>query len=183
MSCHQETPCPGVLSLLTDPEAHGKDALELYGVSRIYERRGEVKRAQQLYEQLIASELPAQICRAARWSLARLAKRGGDFQLARGHWEYMLGDSREGLESYEQLAIYYEHQARDPQNALAIIREALAELRHASKLRTMSPGAYQQIRLRFEHRLARVERKAGPMLLSSTEAGVRKRVVTGISGQ
>jgi len=151
-----------VLSLLTDPETHGQDALELYGVSRMCERRGEVKRARQLYEQSIASKLPTETDRAARRSLARLAKRVGDFGLAREQWESTLGNSREGFESYEQLAIYYEHRARDPHNALAIVREALAELRRANHLGTISPGAYRQTQLRFEHRRTRLERKAGP---------------------
>ena len=38
-----------ILSLLADPEASGRDALELFGVSRICERRGETTRARQLY--------------------------------------------------------------------------------------------------------------------------------------
>ena len=91
--------------------------LELYGVSRMCERRGEVKRARKLYEQSIASVLPAETDRAARRSLARLAKRDGDFGLARELWENTLGNSREGFEAYEQLAIYYEHRAREPQYA------------------------------------------------------------------
>ena len=38
-----------VLSLLGNPETHGQDALELFGVSRICERRGEDRaRAQTL---------------------------------------------------------------------------------------------------------------------------------------
>jgi uncharacterized protein YprB with RNaseH-like and TPR domain len=161
-----------VLSLLRDPQAHGNDALELYGVSRIYERRGEVKRARQLYEQLIASELPTETCRAARRSLARLAKREGDFELAREQWENTLGSSRGGFESYEHLAIYYEHRARDPQNALAIVHEALAELRRADQLGMISPAYHRQTRLRFEHRLKRLERKVRPMLLDTRKTAL-----------
>ena len=67
-----------------------------------------------------------------------------DFELACEQWKNTLGNSREGFESYEQLAIYYEHRASDPQNALAIIQEAVAELRHANKLGTISPRTYSQ---------------------------------------
>ena len=45
-----------VLAVLGDPEC-GQDALELFGVSRICERRGESARARVLYERSIAAEL------------------------------------------------------------------------------------------------------------------------------
>jgi len=156
-----------VLSLLGDAETHGQDALELFGVSRICERRGEADRARRLYERSIAFELPPETDRAARRSLARLAKRDGDFGLARQLWESMLGDSREGFEAYEQLAIYYERHAREPHRAAALARKALADLRRANRLGTIALGAYRQRRAQFEKRLARLERKAGRSLLDA----------------
>jgi hypothetical protein len=153
-----------VLALLADPETCGQDALELYGVSRLCERRGELNRARKLYEQSITSSLPAETDRAARRSLARLAKREGDFRTARELWETAVGTSREGLEAYEQLAIYYEHRAREPQRAAEIARQALAELRRASRLGLIAAGAYAQNKAKFERRLARLERKTGLML-------------------
>ncbi len=97
-------------TVLIDAETQGQDGLELFGVSRICERRGENTRARKLYEKSIASVLPAETDRAARRSLARLAKRDGDFALACELWRSSLGNSRQGYEAYEQLAIYYEHQ-------------------------------------------------------------------------
>ena len=72
-------PCPAGLSLLSDAENLGQDGLELFGVSRICEKRREDTRARALYEKSIASFLPIETDRAARRSLARLAKRQGDF--------------------------------------------------------------------------------------------------------
>src|SRR6185295_10267676 len=66
-----------VLSLLGDAENLGNDGLELFGVSRICEKRGEDARARNLYEKSIASFLPTETDRAARRSLATLAKRQG----------------------------------------------------------------------------------------------------------
>ncbi|MGA7926650.1 MAG: ribonuclease H-like domain-containing protein [Candidatus Sulfotelmatobacter sp.] len=159
-----------VLSLLGDEGRPSQDALELYGVSCICERRGEVKRARKLYEQSIASALPIEADRAARTALARLARRDGDLALARQLWESTLGNSCEGYEAYEQLAIYYEHEAREPRRALAIAREALAELRRANQVGTIAAATYRRTKARFEHRLARLERKAGQMLLDSHDA-------------
>ena len=159
-----------ILSLLGDEEATSHDGLELYGVSRICERRGEVKRARKLYEQSIDSVLPMETDRAARSALARLAKRDGDFASARELWESTMGNSREGYEAYEQLAIYYEHEAREPRRALEIAREALAQLRRANQAGTIAAATYRRAKARFEHRLARLERKAGPTLLGTFDA-------------
>ena len=65
-----------VLSLLADPETSGSDALELYGVSRICERRGEHTRARTLYLRSIASVLPEDTgkARAGLWRGSRNAK-------------------------------------------------------------------------------------------------------------
>src|SRR5208337_5454192 len=159
-----------ILALLGDGESTSDDGLELYGVSRICERRGEVKRARKLYEQSIGSVLPMETDRAARSALARLAKRDGDFASARELWESTMGNSREGYEAYEQLAIFYEHEAREPRRALEIAREALAQLRRANQVGTIAAATYHKAKARFEHRLARLERKVGQALLDTFDA-------------
>ena len=153
--------------MLGDPEQHGRDALELFGASRICERRGESARARVLYERSIAAELPAETERAAHRSLARLAKREGDHALASQLWEKMLGDTREGFEAYEQLAIHYERQAREPHRAAELARNALAALRRANRLGAIAAPAYRQKKERFEKRLARLERNVRTGLLDT----------------
>jgi hypothetical protein len=148
------------LSLLAEPEARGVDALELFGVSRICERRGETARARELYECSISRELPADACRTARKSLASIARRNGDFDAACALWKAMLGPSREGFEAYEQLAIHYERRLRDPHHASAIVRQALADLRHAARFRTLTQPLCFRYRKRFEKRRARLGAKA-----------------------
>jgi uncharacterized protein YprB with RNaseH-like and TPR domain len=154
-----------IVSLLAESDKQTKDGFELFGLSRICERRGETKRARTHYEQSIAlTELPAESDRAAKRSLARLAKREGDLVLAHDLWEGMLGNSREGLEAYEQLAIYYERHTREPDRAALISRNALNELQKAKRAGAIASGAYHKMRSRFECRLARLERKAGSLL-------------------
>jgi uncharacterized protein YprB with RNaseH-like and TPR domain len=162
------------VSLLANPDEHGHDGLELFGLSRICERRGESARARKHYAQSIVGHLPAETDRAARSSLARLAKRDGDFALALELWEGMLGDSREGLDAYEQLAKYYEHRAREPHRAAAFAKKALLELRNASRLGTIAAGPCREHRIRFEQRLARLERKSSSPLLAPRAAESRK---------
>ena len=157
-----------IVSLLSEADRPGKDGFELFGLSRICERRGEAKRARRHYEQALeADELPPETNRVARRSLARMAKRAGDFSRARDLWEGMLGSSQEGLEAYEQLAIYYERHIREPQRAAVVSRDALAELRRAKRLGTIARSVCKKLRERFEHRLARLERKAGRLPLEA----------------
>ena len=156
-----------ILSLLGDAESLGQDGFELFGVSRICEKQGEHTRARKLCEKSIASFLPAETDRAARRSLARLAKREGDFDVACELWNDALGNSRHGYEAYEQLAIYYEHKARELEQARHIVRQALDELRRALQTGDITPGAYREFKARFERRMERLERKGRKPLLEA----------------
>jgi hypothetical protein len=148
-----------VMQVLADPQQGGCDAFELYGASRICERRGQTQRARKLYECSVAAELPEGAGRVARRSLALLAKREGDYSAANEHWEKLLGGSREGIEAYEQLAIFHERHARQLQRAAEIARAALAELRRAHRAGLIASHLHNRARARFETRLARLERK------------------------
>jgi uncharacterized protein YprB with RNaseH-like and TPR domain len=152
-----------ILSIFGDQEKPLDDGLELYGLSRICERRGQAERARATYERSIGATLPAETDRAARASLAQLAKRARDFTRARELWESMIGNSREGYQAYEQLAIYYEHEARNAQLALAITHEALAQLRRARQSAMIATDQYRANKLQFEHRRLRLERKTQAM--------------------
>ena len=159
-----------ILSLLSDAESEGKDGLELFGVSRICEKRGEHARARKLYQKSIASSLPAEADRVARRSLAKLAKRAGDLDLACALWKEALGNSRQGYDAYEQLAIHYEHKARDPEQARQIVQEAIDELCRANRAGEITPGAYREIKAKFDRRMMRLERKPRRQLLDGMQA-------------
>jgi uncharacterized protein len=163
------------LSLLADPETRGRDAFELFGVSRICERRGHEARARKLYERSIASDLSPEAARVARKSLARLAKKEKDFPAACEMWTAMLGDSRtqgaisrDALDAYEQLAIHCERRDGDSRHAAVLVRQALSELRRANRLGNLASSVCVRYRQRFERRLARLERKIGRMLLDAS---------------
>jgi tetratricopeptide (TPR) repeat protein len=102
--------------------------------------------------------LPTETDRVARRSLARLAKRQGDFELACELWKAALGNSRHGYEAYEQLAIYYERKARDPEQAQEVVKRALDELRRAIRVGDIARGPYREIKARFDHRMERLGR-------------------------
>jgi hypothetical protein len=176
-----------VVALLSAPETTAGDPLEYYGLSRMLHRRGEMHRARQFYELALGAGLPAAVDRAARRELALLAKRDRDFARATALWEELVdlpvraqqaaplqpqitvGATDEGLgaalEAYEQLAIYYEHHARDPLRAAEMTRAALTELRRAFRAATLEPGRYRKLKAQLDHRLARLERKVGASLM------------------
>src|ERR1043166_1229349 len=148
-----------ILSLLSDVENLGQDGLELFGVSRICEKRREDIRARNLYEKSIAAILPIATDRAARRSLAKLAKRQGDFKLACELWQDALGNSRHGYEAYEQLAIHYESKARDFERARQVVEQALDQLDRAMQTGDIALSAYHEIKAKFDYRMQRLERK------------------------
>jgi tetratricopeptide (TPR) repeat protein len=151
-----------LIGLLADPDAASSDALELYGLSRLVERRGARSEARRLYERALAAGLPEEADRAARRELARLAKRERDFDRATELWGDILGETRDGLDAYEQLAMYYEHRAGAPERALELTRDALDALRTAWRRGGIPPGTYRRLRDRLERRLERLERGSSP---------------------
>jgi Tfp pilus assembly protein PilF len=155
-----------VLTLLADDDCATEKALDLFGASRVCERGGQTKRARKLCEQSITSGLPAQVDRRARKALARLAKRGGDLESACEIWRSAVGNSREGYEAYEQLASHFEHKARQPEKALEVVREALAELGRAEREGTILSGAFLRTQARFERRRQRLEHMTQKVLTS-----------------
>jgi hypothetical protein len=145
-------------------------------------RRGDAQRARVLYERALAAGLPGELDRAARRELARLAKRDRDFTRANELWSELAGadprvplnaglahgsaptkdlfDADAALEAYEQLAIYFEHHAREPQRAVELTREALAALAAAHGHGNLSHVQNRRLRDRLQHRLARLEKKS-----------------------
>lgn len=160
-----------IVALLAQAEDAAGDPLELYGLSRLLRRRGEPDRARQLCERALEGGLDGAVDRAARRELAGLAKRQRDDARATSLWEGLIGDRRPGadpegvrdtLEALEQLAIYHEHRARPPrpERAAAFTRTALGELRRAFRRGAVDAARYRRLASRFEHRLARLGRKA-----------------------
>ena len=146
-----------MLTLLEAPEGNGVDAGEMYGVSRMLHRRGEASLAAQGYQRALSFGLPEGADRIARRELALLARKDGDYTRANALWRELLGDSGDGLLAYEQLAIFYEHRARDPRQALELTREALVRLREGMVTGRVDGRQGQHWHAAFRHRLARLQ--------------------------
>ncbi len=148
-----------IASLLQGLEDCAGDAGELFGVSRLMHRRGERLLAEKSYQRALAYGLPEPADRIARRELALMARRQGDFTRANVLWEELLCGSGDGLHAYEQLAIHYEHRARDPQRALALTREALRKLQESYEARRVDERQYRRWHAAFSHRLSRLQNR------------------------
>ncbi|MBM3790017.1 MAG: hypothetical protein FJW35_06655 [Acidobacteria bacterium] len=147
--------------MVDDPARAGCDGTELFGISRLLHRRGDMTSAGSSYQRALEIGLPEEAERSARKELAWMARRRGDFEQANAHWEALAGDGRSGLIAYEQLAIHYEHRARDPLRAVEAVREAMRRLTEDHHAGRVARQAYYNWHGRLQHRLDRLIRKTG----------------------
>jgi tetratricopeptide (TPR) repeat protein len=150
-----------ISNLLEGPENCAGDASAAFGVSRMLHRCGEEAMAEAGYRRALTFGLPQEADRMARRELAHLARRQGDHARANALWETLLGDSSDGIHAYEQLAIHYEHRARDPQRALTLVREALVRLREGNLAGHIAPQQHHRWHAAFRHRLGRLQARIG----------------------
>jgi uncharacterized protein len=151
-----------VLRTLTDFDTASADdggSLELYGLSRLLDRRGQRQRARATYERAIVAGLPEAVDHKARHELALIAKRDKDFDRATELWRELSKGSASSPEACEQLAIHYERRVGDQHEAARLTRTAIAELRRASRCGCVARSRSASLLVRFQHRLARLERK------------------------
>src|ERR1700682_35725 len=123
------------------------NSLDLFGLSRYLQRRGDSERAHSACTQPIALGLPLEYGRLARRDLALLAKRRGNLDQAAALWHELAAEDRDDIHACEQLAIYYERRVKDLERALEFAELAVAKAR---RLRALS---------RDQFALARVHRK------------------------
>lgn len=145
-----------IIRMLEDPGNSDHAAEELFGISRMLQRRGEDRLAEHMYAKALEKGLNGEAGQVAQRELARLARRRGDFELSNALWEKLLIHSAEGARAYEQLAIYYERYARQPEKAAALSREALIKLREEHSAGRIPLFRYMRWHARFQHRLNRL---------------------------
>lgn len=155
------------------------ESLDLFGLSRFLQRRGDTGRAHTACAQALAIGLPADIQPKAHRELALMAKRRGEHERAAEIWEKMVANSQDEVHACQQLAIYYERRVRDMGRAMEYARLGLAELRRqrVGSLRGLGDpylaSRLERLEKAFKERLARLERKALPSS-PARRRGVRK---------
>jgi uncharacterized protein len=135
------------------------ESLDLFGLSRFFERRGDADRAHSACAQALAIGLPAEIRPKARRELALMAKRRGEHARAAELWHEIVDDPLDGTHACEQLAIFYEWHAKDIFRAMEFVQRALQRLRQkrAASRDPYSTARLERLELKFMHRLARLQ--------------------------
>jgi hypothetical protein len=146
-----------------------ENSLDLFGLSKFLQRRGDNKRAHSTCIQALDAGLPTEFRPRATRELALMAKRRGDTDAAAVLWRELARDPADGLEACEQLAIHYERKTKDLQQALEFAQLAVAKLqRHRAPSR--DPYAIQRTRRLEEKLMCRVERLRHRMKRSDAAA-------------
>src|SRR5205809_915578 len=134
------------------------ESLDLFGLSRFLQRRGESDRAHSACAQALEIGLPAEFRPQARLDLAQMAKRRGEHTRAAVIWLEIVADGHDGIHACEQLAIYYERHAKDFPRATEFAQLALAKLRRQRSVSSDPLLAARCARLeqKLLHRLSRL---------------------------
>src|SRR5229473_1791138 len=147
-------------SLLSEQgAAEETESLDLFGLSRFLQRRGEPDRAHSACSQALEIGLPAEFLPKARRELALMAKRRGEHDRAAEIWHEIVADLQDGIYACEQLAIHFERHAKNLSRAAEFAQLGLAKLRcqrsasRDSYLAARSTQREQQ----FLHRIARLQ--------------------------
>ena len=151
-------------TLLSEPadSANEIESLDLFGLSRFLQRRGDADRAHSACAQALAIGLPAEFRPKARRDLALMAKRRGEHERAAEIWLDMVADLHEGIHACEQLAIYYERHAKDLAKAAQFAKLAVATVRRqrANSRDLLLTARFARLEKKFLQRVARLGRKS-----------------------
>jgi uncharacterized protein YprB with RNaseH-like and TPR domain len=133
-----------------------KSSLDLFGLSRLFERFGAVEQSISTCERALATGLPQSVESRALWQLASQHKRRRKYEQAAEVWmELARRSDAFAIEALEELAIYYEHRRRNVTAALEFVESAMLRLRTSA-----GEGFHRE---RFAHRHARLKRKSMPI--------------------
>lgn len=142
--------------LLADPAA--LDPADAYGAGRIHESCGDPERAVACYTLALTANLPPVLRQRCLQRLSALHKRAHNWTAALAVWERCMQTADPDLGAHRELAMYYEHVARDHRQALQIVERAILRLDVAA-LGQRSGAATR--RTEWEHRRRRLVLKLG----------------------
>ncbi len=127
------------------------DPMDLYGVAKLFERAGDAKTSAALLEKALDGRrgLTAEASQAARKKLSHHFKKSKNWDRALPFWQEMAAGEEVDCDCFRELAMYFEHMAKDYDEAIRVATEGLA----VSKGK--SPAAEKD----FEKRIARLRGK------------------------
>ncbi len=123
------------------------DAMDLFGVAKLFESAGDTARSAALLEKALEGRLTAEVSHTARKKLSHHFKKNQDWDKAVSLWQQMgCGDQ---ADSFRELAMYFEHKVKNYEEAIRAAEEGLA----------VSMGRSLSDQRDFEKRLERLRGK------------------------
>jgi hypothetical protein len=125
------------------------DAMDLYGVAKLFERAGDTTTSAALLEKALAGGrgLTAEVSQNARKKLSHHFKKNKDWEKALAFWQEMAAGDE--VDCFRELSMYFEHTAKDHGEAIRVATEGLA----------LSKGKSLAAEKDFEKRIARIKGK------------------------
>lgn len=143
-----------------DEEPEEIDAMDMFGVGKIYENAGDLERSLDFFERALAGDLPRELAGIIKKKLSVHFKRNADWERALSLWKN-VSSVDDQLFCCRELSMYFEHKAKRIDDALKAAEEGLA-------LALNGPQSYRRD---FERRM---ERLGAKMRKRNTEAGPRR---------
>ncbi|MBM3298318.1 MAG: hypothetical protein FJY83_12085, partial [Candidatus Aminicenantes bacterium] len=130
------------------------DGMDLYGVGRILERVKRSRESVRVFQRAVGGRLTSDIAVKTRIKLSQHFKKEGRHGEAVAIWRELVSGNRAAgsreLHIYRELAVHYEHQEKNPEEAIRFAEEGLA------LSRGLSSGLHED----FSRRLKRLRSKA-----------------------
>jgi uncharacterized protein YprB with RNaseH-like and TPR domain len=142
----------GTEGALGETVVHG---LDLVAMGKLFEDLRRLETAARLYEHGLAGDLPGETYWEAVRRLSFVHKRRGNLLSAIALWRQAAGDGQ--VYAHIELAKYYEHRARDYDEAAGWTQAAISLVEAPA----FAEGTRQRWLADLEHRLARLRRKMG----------------------
>ncbi|MHB8054527.1 MAG: ribonuclease H-like domain-containing protein [Candidatus Aminicenantales bacterium] len=128
-------------------DGEGPDPLDLVGIGKVFANAGEAARSTRLFERALVGKLPSEVALSVFRRLTVQLKKDADWGKAVALWQE--GSSAEQVFCYRELAIYYEHKARNLVEARRFAEEGLV----------LALDKSSSEKADFEKRLARLNAK------------------------
>jgi tetratricopeptide (TPR) repeat protein len=127
------------------------DPMDLYGVAKLFERAGDATTSAALLEKALDGRrgLSAEASQAARKKLSHHFKKHKNWDKALPFWQEMAAGEEVDCDCFRELSMYFEHTAKDYDEAIRVATEGLA----------VSKGKSLAAEKDFEKRIARLRDK------------------------
>ena len=136
--------------------------VDLKTLAKHYENTNQWQRNILIFQSLINTESSSEVKTDLSLRLGYCYKSLGQWDNAVALWEQLLTNGKFRIETYEELAKYFEHRIRDFSRAEQIVQQALTNLEIMEQIQRKSE--YTEGRKNLLHRLQRIQKKKAASL-------------------